>query len=308
MRIKETRTEELLALGMFGRGSRLGERIEALLQQGRVFSPRASRARVAASAVALLGSVIAGSLAPRLIAFAQARPAFEVTSVKLVKPGTETEPAIETSPDRLTMRSKNLLGLVMWAYRIDEANQISGPDWIRTQDFDITAKAAGPVSTDQLRLMLQTLLEERFKLAIHREQKIVPLYSLLVDKNGPKLHEVQEQPQNGAGIALAPTADRITYHMVNHISQLANMLLPTFLDGRPVLDKTGLPGVYDITLSVELDADQVKRMPQAGMFFTGFGYTSGVFDAVEQLGLKLEAAKGPVEFLVIDHAEKPDAN
>ncbi len=299
------RTEELLALGVFGRGSRLGDRIEMLLERGRDFSPRASLSRVAASVLALVGFVIAAPLAPRLIAFAQDRPAFEVASVRAVKPGANAEPSVEPSPGGLTMRSKNLIGLLMWAYRIDEANQISGPDWILTQDFDITAKAAGPVSTDQLRLMLQTLLEERFKLALHREQKIVPLYSLLVDKGGPKIHEVRKEPQNGGRIEW--TNGVFTYQMVNHISQLAETL-PIFLDNRPVQDKTGLAGVYEFTLNVELDADQMKRVPQAGMAFRGFGYTSAVFDAVEKLGLKLEAAKGPVDFLVIDHVEKPDAN
>ena len=298
---------ELLALGMFGRGSRLRERIEMLLERGRVFSPRASWARVAASVVALLGCAIAGALAPRLIAFAQARPSFEVASVKLVKPGSLAEgaPDVQSSPDGLTMRSKNLIGLLMWAYQIDEANQISGPDWMLTQDFEITAKAGGPVSTDQLRLMLQTLLAERFKLTLHREQKVVPLYSLLVDKNGPKVREVQVEPRSGA--RLDWTDSMLTFQMVNHISQLAE-LLPSFLDGRPVQDKTGLTGVYDLTLRVELEADQLKRMPQAGAAFTGFGYTSGIFDAVQKLGLKLEASKGPVDFLVVDHVEKPDAN
>ena len=307
MPIEKPRTQELLALGVFGGGSRLAERIEMLLERGRVFSPRASRARIAVTAVALLGLVIAGSFTPRLIAFAQERLTFDVASVKTVKPDSHGEPSIEVSPGGVTMRSKNLTGLLMWAYQIKEANQISGPDWIRTDDFDVTAKAAGPVSTDDLRRMFQNLLEERFKVALHREQKIVPLYSLVVDKNGPKMREVQEEPRNGIGLAFGEGGGAITGHMVNHISELAAML-PAFLDGRPVLDKTGLAGVYDFTLRVELDADQVKRMPQAGMAFAGFGYLSGVFSAVEQLGLKLEASKGPVDFLVIDHAEKPDAN
>lgn len=299
------RTKELLALGVFGGGSRLTERIELLLERGRVFSPRASRARLAVSSVALLGLVIAGSVAPRLIAFAQERLTFDVASVKAVKPDSHGEPSIEVSPGGVTMRSKNLTGLIMWAYKIEEANQIPGPDWIRTDDFDVTAKAAGLVSVDDLRLMLHALLEERFKLAIHWEQKIVPLYSLVVDKNGPKMREVQVEPRQGMRLGLGDGV--VTCQMVTHISQLAQ-ILPTFLDGRTVLDKTGLAGVYDFTLKVELDADQVKRMPQAGMAFAGFGYTSGVFNAAEQLGLKLEATKGPVDFLVIDHVEKPDAN
>jgi uncharacterized protein (TIGR03435 family) len=305
MRIKETRTEELLALGMFGGGSRLGDRIELLLERGRDFSPRASMSRVAVSAAALLGFVIAGSLAPRLIAFAQTKPAFEVASVKATNPDSRAEPDIEPSPGGLTIRTKNVVGLLMWAYKIDEANEISGPDWIRSQSFDILAKTAAPASTEDLRLMLQRLLEERFKLTIHREQKVVPLYSLLLNKNGPKLNEVQEAPRNGVGLAMGEGT--ITEHMINRISELASML-PVFLEGRPVLDKTGLTGVYEVTLTVELEPDQKKRMPQAGAVFTGFGYTPGIFDAVEKAGLKLEATKGPVDFLVVDHVEKPDAN
>ena len=268
------RTEELLALGMFGGRSRLGDRIEMLLEYGRVFSPRASRARVAAGAIALLGCMIAGASAPRVIAFAQEKPAFEVASVKAIEPDSRAEPSIEPSPGGLTIRSNNMVGLLMWAYHIDAANQISGPDWIHTQDFDITAKAAAPVSTDELRLMLQTLLAERFKLALHREQKIVPLYSLVVDKNGPKPHEVQQEPQKGGRIEW--TDGVFTYQMVNHISQLAEML-PIFLDGRPVQDKTGLTGVYEVTLNVELEPDQMKRMPQAGAAFDGFGIHLGNF-------------------------------
>src|SRR5580698_10347869 len=96
------------------------------------------------------------------------------------------------------MRSLNFVGLMMWAYQIKEEDQITGgPDWIRTKDFDIMAKTAEPVSTDQLRFMLQALLAERFKLTLHREQRSVPLYSLVVDKGGPKISEVQQEPHGG---------------------------------------------------------------------------------------------------------------
>ncbi len=195
----------------------------------------------------------------------------------------------------------------MWAYQIRDANEISGAgpeDYL--EDFhDITAKSAGPVSTDQLRLMLQSLLEVRFKLTLRREQKIVPLYSLMVGKDGLKLHEVQQEPRQGGRIGLDHGAFR--FDMVNRVSQLTWML-SDFLDGRPVVDKTGLTGVYEISLNVELDENQQRRMPQAGMVFTGFGYAAGVFDAVERMGLKLESSKGPVDYLVIDHVEMPDAN
>jgi uncharacterized protein (TIGR03435 family) len=204
------------------------------------------------------------------------------------------------------MRSLNFIGLVMWACQIGEANQISGgPDWIRTKDFDITAKATEPTSTDQLRLMLQSLLADRFKLVFHKEQRTVSLYSLGVDKGGPKIHAVQQEPHGGGTLGLADGV--VTYKMVNRISELV-AILPTFLEGRPVQDKTGLDGVYDLTLTVEIDPDQVKRMPQMGMAFDGFGYTAGVFDALKRLGLKLEATKGPVDYFVIDHLEQPSGN
>jgi uncharacterized protein (TIGR03435 family) len=260
----------------------------------------------------LLRAAVAGVIALSIVnpqvraQSAQATPKFEVASVLPVEPGRRDDHAIEPSPGGLRMRSLNMIGLLMWAYRIGAANQISGgPDWIHTQDFDIAAKATEPVATDQLRLMLQTLLAERFKLVLHRELRIVPLYSLVVDKSGPKIHEVRQEPQSGGMFGWANGV--ATYKMVNHISGLA-AILPAFLEGRPVQDKTGLAGVYDLTLNVEVDPDQMKRMPQVGMTFTGFGYTSGVFDAVKNLGLKLEAAKGPMDFLVIDRVEQPSGN
>jgi uncharacterized protein (TIGR03435 family) len=304
-----TSNRELLAVGLFGRPSRLGERIELLLKRGREVSPRASASRLGISALVLLALIVAGSGAPRWIAFAQARPAFEVASIRAVKPGEHAEPSLDVSPGHLTIRRYNLRSLVEWAYRVD-GREIVGSNGFDVQDFDaqdfdISAKAAGPASADELRLMLQTLLAERFRLAFHREQKLLPLYSLVVDKDGPKMHQVQEEPRQGGRLGWRDNV--FTYQMVSHISQLTTMLAD-FLDDRPVRDNTGLTGVYEITLSVEMDPEQIKRMPQPGTVFTGFGYASGVFDAVERLGLKLVATKGPVEILVIDHVEKPGEN
>jgi len=298
------RTEELLALGMFGRGPRLCERIEMLLKRRRESSPRVARWPVAVGAAVLLGCAAVGTLAPRIMAFAQAKPSFEVASVRAVKSEAHAEPAtFDTSGGGLTIERHTLKGLMHWAYGMD-ALLISGPSWADTQEFDIRAKAAGPVSQDQLKLMLQSLLQERFKLTLHREQKIMPFYSLVVGKGGPKMREAQEERQGGR---LGWKDDVFTYQLTGRVSRLTE-LLPAFLDGRPVEDRTGLAGVYEITLSVPLEPEQIKRMPHPGTVWAGFGYASGVFEAVEQLGLKLEAAKGPVETLVIDHAERPTEN
>lgn len=194
------RTEERLALGMFGRGSRLGNRIELLLERGRDFSARASMARVAVSAVALTGCVIAGAFAPRLIAFAQERPSFEVASVK-PQPWTGQQGStmgIFIRGNTLTAEHSDLYGLVMFAYDLREAVQLSGgPAWaahgvlVSSELYQVIAKAAGdpPPPTDQFPLMLQALLADRFKLKIHHVNKDLPMYNLVVGRNGSKLKE-----------------------------------------------------------------------------------------------------------------------
>lgn len=97
------------------------------------------------------------------------------------------------------------------------------------------------------------------------------------------------------------------FEMVNRVSELAR-ILPDFLDNRPVEDKTGLTGVYEIPLAVELEEGQRRQMPQPGTVFNGFGFAPAVFDAVERMGLKLESTKGPVDLLVMEHVEKPAVN
>jgi hypothetical protein len=168
------RTEELLALGMFSGRSRLRERIEMLLEHGRDFSPRASMSRVAASAVALVGCMIAGGLAPRVIAFAQ-QPAFEVASVKPNKsagPGAMIPPVVG---GRFTATNVSAQELVITAYRVQGFQVSGGPGWLGTDRFDIEAKAAGNAARDQISLMIQSLLADRFKLALHRESKELPV-------------------------------------------------------------------------------------------------------------------------------------
>ncbi len=252
------RTEELLALGMFGRGARIGERIEMLLARGREFSTRASRVNLALSGFAMLACMALGALAPRVVAFAQSRPAFEVASVKAVPPEAHAESRLDVTGGNLAMERQSLKELIRWAYDV-EVWRIEGPAWIDSQEFDIRAKAAGSVGQDQIKAMLQTLLEGRFKLALHREQRIVPVYSLVVGKDGPKMHEVQEEARDGGRMGWTDGA--FMFDMVNHVSRLAG-ILPDFLDDRPVQDRTGLTGVYEIPLHVSLDPEQLKRVPQ----------------------------------------------
>jgi uncharacterized protein (TIGR03435 family) len=285
-RIKETRSQELLALGVFGRGSRLRERIEILLERGREFSPRVSRMRVAASVLALAGCVIAGSLAPRLIAFAQAGPQFEVTSIRPASEGMFRVPGgpylFSISGNRVIEKSVSLADLIADAYDV-KPYQISGQLTVGEYDIAATTGGAGAASPAQVRLMLQALLADRFRLKLHRETKALPVYELTIGKNGAKIVEVP-----------ADQRPNISMRLFTALS------ISRFLDDRPLVDKTGLTGEhYQIKWD---ETELVEELPQGKP-------VPSIFRAVQdQLGLKLEAVKLPVEVLVIDHAEKPDPN
>jgi uncharacterized protein (TIGR03435 family) len=311
MRIDETRAEELLALGVFGRGSRLGDRIEMLLERGRDFSPRASMRRVVVSGIALLGCVIAGALAPRVIAFAQTRPAFEVASVKPTHPNVITEVDLVASGGRLTATNLSLQMLIASAYGLEVYQVSGGPNWVRTDRFDITAKAAEDLGQDQslitalgrremprtMALMLQSLLAGRFHLQVRHETKAGTTYALIAAKNGPHLQETKDHTQPPY-LGLHQGSQGIQWFELR--GRRASMPLLAERLGRftlhaPVVDQTGITGEFDFKIEYSPGDPQ----PDAG---------PSIFTAIQDLGLKLEPQHGELEVLVIDHAEKPDAN
>jgi uncharacterized protein (TIGR03435 family) len=308
MRIKETRTEELLALGVFGRGSRLRERVEMLLERGRDFSPRVSRARLAISTLSLMGCVIAGALTPQWIAFAQERSAFEVASVRPNRSGERGERR-DFPVGRFTATSASVKYLLKTAYRVEDF-QISGtPGWFDSDRFDIEAKAVGDPPRAQVLSMLQSLLADRFKLVLHRETRELPVYELLPAKSGPKFKERacvgQPGPANPCGGFTVSLRGALMGRVVP-TRELAEALA-TLLN-RTVLDKTALAGNYDFDLHWTPDGSTI-RGPGDPDAPPPDPNGPSIFTAVrEQIGLELKSAKGPVEMLVIDHAEKPDAN
>jgi len=168
-----TDRREMLAVGMFGRTSKVGERIESLLRRGTAFSPRTSAMNVAAGALGLLGLLLAGSFAPRWIVFAQNQAAlsFEVASVKpdgpSDKPGT-----MHVEPGRLSLAEVTVRMIIQQAYGIIGYRLYGGPSWLDSARYSIDAKApdnAGGLTLEQMRPMLQTLLKDRFRLVAHRE-------------------------------------------------------------------------------------------------------------------------------------------
>jgi uncharacterized protein (TIGR03435 family) len=200
--------------------------------------------------------------------------------------------------------------LIVWAYNLplvppDRLDQmiIGGPGWTGSDTFFVDARAENPSTTtrDQLLLMLRELLAERFGLAVHRETKEVSGYMLVVAKNGPKLKEPQDKEHQRLGMKLGGPLTGANASMSMLASALSDRL------GRPVLDKTQLAGNYDFTLAWTPGDNEVgPRLPpgQSADLFAPSLFTA----LQEQLGLRLESQRVPIEFLIVDHAERPSEN
>jgi uncharacterized protein (TIGR03435 family) len=222
--------------------------------------------------------------------------AFEVASVKSSKTIVGHDGNIKTDPGRFIAANATLLRLIFEAYQIPYAQITGGPAWLKTYEFDIDAKAETPVGLDQLRLMLRALLADRFKLSVRTESVERRVYALVVGKDGPRL--------NGVGVG----AGSRTWRFHGSLSEFANILaiqltipmlsnqdpsVPSRASGAPVpvIDKTGIDGVYDIAVDINTDRG-------------GDAFAVWQRALQEQLGLKLESQKAPVAVLIIDHAER----
>jgi uncharacterized protein (TIGR03435 family) len=232
--------------------------------------------------------------------FAQAT--FEVATVKPSQRtlGKDAESQIVVAAAGLSGRNVTLKQLIVEAYGL-QPHQVAGPNWIDNSEYDVDARAGGPATREQLRVMLRALLAERFGLTSHTETKEMKVYELVVDKDGPKI-----RPAADAGSAKGGGR---AFH--GSMQQFANLLalkltIPVMDDpGRPgiasgapvpVLDKTGLTGVYDFNAEVRLE-------PGADMF------TMWQRLLQDQLGLKLESRKSNVEIFTVDRAARiPSSN
>lgn len=312
---------------------------------------------------------------------AEAQLSFEVASVKPAAPMTGNNIRVgmrggpgTNDPGQISYSNVSLKNVLMAAYGV-RVYQIQGPNWLDSERFDIAAKIPQGATKEEFKVMLQNLLAERFKLTLHRETKDLPMYALLVGKNGPKMKESVDDPAPGDGGAqpaggpssaapppppgggggggmagggsggasghvtvgrdgmpqlprgasrggLMTTASNGRFRMIGNrqpmaglVDMLANQL------SRPVVDLTELKGNYDFTLDFAPDEGQrmmgpmgamppVAHMPEGGGPGPGANASDpqagpSIFTAVqEQLGLKLEPRKGPVDLLVIDRVEK----
>jgi len=255
-------------------------------------------------------------------------PSFEVASVKPNHSGSNNVSISLPPSGRFVATNIPLRMLIRMAYKVQNFQITGGPGWINSDKFDIEAKPESSPAVDirkltrdqfdafqeQQRLRVQALLADRFELKLHRDTKELPVYALVVAKSGSKLHEVApgSTTPNPQG-RMQMMRGELTGHEVK-LSFLTSVLSNEL--GRTVIDKTGLNGAYDFTLKWTPDESQ-------GRMFKGPGpgpespdsapppESSGpsIFTAIqEQLGLKLESTKGPVEILVIDQVERPTEN
>jgi len=235
------------------------------------------------------------------------RPHFEVASIKPNAPGGISTGDFRILPGgRLTAEKVLLRFFIQNAYGVRPFQLKDGPDWINSEGYDIEAKTEGNPSSDQIVLMMQTLLEDRFKLKVHRETKELPVYTLSAAKGGLKLPAPKQGTCTACGRALIRiskgvariTGDKIS--MPEFARVLSNIL------GRTIIDETGFTATFNAQLEFSID-DAIAGLPHTpGQ--TDDAIPSIFVAAPEQLGLKITPAKGPVEILVIDHIEKPAAN
>ncbi len=200
--------------------------------------------------------------------------------------------------------------LIFFAYGV-QRYQVIGPAWMDSELYDIKAKIAAGASRDQMKIMLRTLLEERFHLAFHRETRQFPIFRLIVGNGGPKIRKSVENDSAAAGPSTNPGNRPQVADKPGHRRMKASMTLDLFaqgignLLGSPVVNDTGLTGKYDISLDW-LPEERSRTAANNGEAVTEPSDDSPTLAAAiqEQLGLKLQPAKGQIEVLIIDHADK----
>jgi uncharacterized protein (TIGR03435 family) len=244
-------------------------------------------------------------IAAPVLLTAQPAPTFETASIKPAEPGGPCQSMIEPmTGGGLRVNCVGLKTLVTWAYQVQNYQVSGGPAWMESTNWNIMAKgpsvegateyekmtdAQRKQSSELVRHRLQALLADRFQLTLRRESREQAVYALIVAKNGPKLKESEDQSKSGM---IARGRGRLLSR--GAVLDMAALYLGVDL-GRPVINRTGLTAHYDFEIHWAPDASADKESQSA----------PSVFTAIQELGLKLEPIKAPVETLIIERAEKP---
>jgi len=221
-------------------------------------------------------------------------PLYKTASIKPTKSSIHADRTTKIGPDELTATNQTPQTLIRDAYKVEDDQIVGAPSWLNSERYDIDAKVDNSaISQGELarERMLQTLLSDRFKLAAHRETRLIPVYELVIAGDGPKLRESAPAYADSAPRLIRVEGGRITGREVP-VATLARILSEQL--GRPVLDNTQLSSHYDVTLQWPTGPDS-----SAPTILTAIQ---------DQLGLKLVPQVMPKEFLIIDHVELPSAD
>jgi bla regulator protein blaR1 len=258
---------------------------------------------LAALAVEGLAQTPAPAAAPPL---ALPQPQFEVASVKPNTSMGGNSGLNRGAGGNLNATNVSLRFLITFAYDVRDYQLTGGPSWINTDKYDVVARPdhdaaaaeikSSPEATLNLRLRLKALLADRFQLVVHSETREMPIAALVVAKNGPRL-----EASKSDGVQIMGQMGLLTCKKVS-MKMFAERVLSQRLD-RSVLDRTGIAGDFDFKVQF---VEETQAKP-AGDTLDASGPTF-LTAMQEQLGLKLESQRGPVEFIIVDRAEKASAN
>ena len=272
------------------------------------------RAYVAVGMTAIIVSSLQAQAPPQ----SPGQPRFDVASIKV----NRTNDGIvfsQSKNGRYTIGGFTLAALIQSAYRVQEFQIVGGPDWINLERFNIEATyVESPGVPSQTDLMLRTLLQERFKLAVHNETRERPVYALVLARAdrrfGPQLQksatDCAARKPDSCGSSVGPGYIRSRGRTMAQFAESLSRLTMTGGGSlnRLIVDKTGLEGLYEVTLKFT-----PENIPPAGPAPPGFPQVDpngpSIFTALqEQLGLKLDAQRAPVNVIVVDRAEPPTEN
>jgi len=253
------------------------------------------------------GVALAAAIVERAFA-AQAPPAnpvFDVASIRPSRPDERLE--IFVRGRQFVTTASTLYDLITLAYAIHARQVVGGPSWMETEKYDVTAEPDSEIrpAGQQLRLMVQKLLADRFRLAFHRDKKDMSAFTIILANTGIKIAASPNQTAN-AGVGFQGAGSMIVKSAT--IADFANFMQRYVLD-RPVVDETHLTTKYDFNLKWAANETQFQGRALASEPAQGTADASDLFTAIqEQLGLKMESSKGPVDVLVIDSVQKPTEN
>jgi uncharacterized protein (TIGR03435 family) len=267
----------------------------------------------AAACAAVIGSIASQAQAPNSFSGLQtsASKVFDVATVKLNSSGDQGWRLGPPGRGSVSIVNLQLRKIIASSFRIQDS-MVFGPGWVNDTRYDIVGKGPDPnASNPEVWEMMRSMLADRFKLKYHIETREFPIYALTVAKGGPKLKD-GEDGRCAAEIKAGKTCGDIIFPPFG--AGIYNMPIGAFIGGlartlqdRPIVDKTGLTGKYDITVTWMPDGmkpEDLEKIPKENR-----PEDLSLFQAMEkEAGLKLEATKGPVQVVVVDHIEKPSGN